>query len=160
MRCITGGFYLLKDRYFLDFPDKYLKQNKEETRPFYFCFKDEKTGLYWMIPLSSSLNKIALAQKKQQQGKTDIFHMTKIGGKQGVMLIADICPVTEEYVLSPYCIDGVPVVYKNETEIKTIVRKARKVLGLLRRGVRFTFTQPDILRIEKELQRKRAERKY
>ena len=47
------GFYVIRDKFFEDFPDPYLKGNKEERRPHYFAFKDKKTHLMWMIPLSS-----------------------------------------------------------------------------------------------------------
>ena len=116
MNFITGGLYILKDQYYHDYPDKYLKQNKQEHRPFYFCFEDDKTGLYWMIPLSSSPNKIALARLKEQQGKTDIFHFTRIDGKDGVMLIADMCPVSAEYISDEYQISNTHVVFKDRKD--------------------------------------------
>ena len=55
----VGHFYFLSDKYFIDFPDKYLMRNHEmvngvpHNRPCFYAFEDEKTGLYWMIPFSS-----------------------------------------------------------------------------------------------------------
>ena len=31
------GFYVIKDQFFVDFPDPYLKGNKGEHRPHYFA---------------------------------------------------------------------------------------------------------------------------
>jgi len=45
------GFYVLKDQFFVDFPDPYLKGNKGEHRPHYFALRDKKTQLIWMIPM-------------------------------------------------------------------------------------------------------------
>ena len=46
------GFYIIKDKFFEDMPDPYLKGNKAENRPHYYCFEDSSTGIYWMIPLT------------------------------------------------------------------------------------------------------------
>ena len=35
------GFYIIKDKFFEDIPDPYLKENKAGNRPHYYCFKDE-----------------------------------------------------------------------------------------------------------------------
>ena len=34
------GFYIIKDKFFKDMPDPYLKGNKAENRPHYYCFED------------------------------------------------------------------------------------------------------------------------
>ncbi len=151
MTISENGFYFISDQYFIDFPDRYLKANKAEKRPFYFCLFDSKTELLWMIPLSSKEEKIKLAEQKIKQGKSDIFHLTTLGGKPGVMIIHDIFPVTSCYIKSEYAISGIPVQYKDTTEIRTIRQKAMKVLSLLRRGVKLVPTAPDIFTIEKHL---------
>ena len=53
------GFYILKDEYFELVEDCYLKNKKDGNRPFYHCFKDDTSEkeLYWMIPLSSRVDK-------------------------------------------------------------------------------------------------------
>ena len=35
-----NGFYIVKDKFFEDMSDPYLKGNKEENRPHYYCFED------------------------------------------------------------------------------------------------------------------------
>lgn len=51
------GFYIIKDKFFEDMPDPYLKGNKAGNRPHYYCFEDTSIGIYWMIPLSSRIDK-------------------------------------------------------------------------------------------------------
>ncbi len=43
------GFYIIKDKFFDDMSEPYLKGNKEGNRPHYYCFEDTQTGIYWMI---------------------------------------------------------------------------------------------------------------
>jgi hypothetical protein len=40
------GFYTIKTEFFDKVNDPYLKDNKEETRPHYYCFEDLQTGIY------------------------------------------------------------------------------------------------------------------
>ena len=51
------GFYIIKDKFFEGMADPYLKSNKAGNRPHYYCFEDTNTGIYWMIPLSSQIDK-------------------------------------------------------------------------------------------------------
>ena len=59
----SGHFYYIDDQYFVDFPDRYLMRNKETVngqahdRPCFYAFLDNKTGLFWMIPFSSQVDK-------------------------------------------------------------------------------------------------------
>ena len=50
------GFYIIKD-FFEKMEDPYLKSNKEGNGPYYYCFKEDATAVYWMIPLSSCVKK-------------------------------------------------------------------------------------------------------
>ena len=38
-----AGFYLLKDKFFEDMQDIYLKGNKQGSRPHYYCFCEAET---------------------------------------------------------------------------------------------------------------------
>ena len=44
--------------------DPYLKGNKAGNRPHYYCFEDTSTGIYWMIPLSSRIDKYRRIMEK------------------------------------------------------------------------------------------------
>ena len=143
------GFYIIKERFFEDMPDPYLKGNKAGNRPHYYCFEDTATGIYWMIPLSSRIDKFRkIIEKKEQSGKPcDILHIVKLDdSRESVFLIQDMFPITEEYINH--------LMLTSEHTAKVIEQKARKVLGMLKRGVKFMPTQPDVLSILEKLKQK------
>lgn len=148
------GFYIISDKFFEDMSEPYLKGNKDESRPHYYCFGDTNTGIYWMIPLSSKIEKYKkLVQKRENEGKPcDIIHIVKLDDdRESAFLLQDMFPITEDYVEREYTIAGTHLMLTSEHVVKEIERKARKVIGMLKRGVKFTPTQPDILSILEKL---------
>lgn len=148
------GFYIVKEKYFEDMADSNLKMNKEGNRPHYYCFGDVNTGIYWMIPLSSRIDKYkSLMEKREKMGKPcDIIHIVKLDNdKESAFLIQDIFPITEKYIEREYTIAGNHLMLIKKHIVKEIERKARKVIGMLKRGVRFTPTQSDIMKILEKL---------
>ena len=84
------GFYIIKDKFFEDMADPCLKGNKAGNRPRYYCFEDTNTGIYWMIPLSSQIDKYKrIVEKKEKVGKPcDIIHIVKLDdSRQSAFLI-------------------------------------------------------------------------
>lgn len=149
------GFYIINDKFFEDISDPYLKGNKAGNRPHYYCFEDTGTGIFWMIPLSSQINKYKrIIEKKEKVGKPcDIIHIVKLDySRESAFLIQDMFPITEEYIEREYTIAGNHLVLTSEHTVKEIERKARKVMGMLKRGVKFTPTQPDVMAILEKLQ--------
>ncbi len=71
------GFYIIEDKFFEDMPDPYLKGNKKESRPHYYCLEDKVEGIYWMIPLSSKVEKFKkIIANKEKSGKPcDLIHI-------------------------------------------------------------------------------------
>ena len=61
-----GYVYHIKDLYFDKAQDIKLMRNHEggTYRPTYFCVKDEKTGLLWVIPMSSKTEKYLCFMQK------------------------------------------------------------------------------------------------
>ena len=89
---------------------------------------------------------------KKKAGKPcDIIHIVKLDDdRESAFLIQDMLPITEEYIEREYTIAGNHLMLTSEHTVKTIEQKARKVMGMLKRGVKFTPTQPDVMkRIEK-----------
>jgi hypothetical protein len=153
-----GHFYYLKDQYFIDFPDPMLMQNKEtiddqvHDRPCFFTFQDTNTGIYWMIPFSSRVNKFVgiYDRKIQKYGKCDTIVFGDVLGRRKAFLIQNMCPITPKYIKNEY-IDGaanIPVRISGALE-KELTDKAKRVLALQRKGIPLIF--PDVLKIEKEL---------
>lgn len=58
-------------------------------------------------------------------------------------------PVTIRYIDGQYRKGGQAVRAADPKQIRELEKTARKTIDLLHRGIRFTPTQPDIIRIEK-----------
>lgn len=153
MNTVVNGFYIIDEQFFIDFPDPYLKGNKAENRPHYFCFKDNKTGLLWVIPLSTKIEKYQriIDQRLSKNQSCDILHIIELANKKECLLIQDMFPISERYIKREYTISGVHLVMKDRKRIGEIDIKARKILALIRKGITFTATQPDVLFIEQQL---------
>lgn len=151
------GFYIIKDSFFDDMDEPYLKGNKEGNRPHYYCYEDTVTGLYWMIPLSSRIDKYKkIVENKKKAGKPcDIIHIVKLDDdRESAFLIQDMFPTTEAYVEREYTIAGNHLTLTSEHTVKDIEQKARKVVGMLKRGIIFTPTQPDVVKMIEKLTKK------
>ena len=151
------GFYIIKDKFFEDMPDPYLKGNKAGNRPHFYCFEESTTGIYWMIPLSSKVDKFKrIIEQKEKAGKPcDILHIVKLDDdRESVFLIQDMFPITEKYIEREYTIAGNHLMLTSEHVAKEIEQKARKVVGMLKRGVKFMPTQPDVIGILNKLTQK------
>lgn len=157
------GFYIIKDNFFTDMPDPYLKGNKAGNRPHYYCFEDSDTGIFWMIPLSSRIDKYKkIVENKEKAGKPcDIIHIVKLDdSRESAFLIQDMFPITEKYIEREYTIAGNHLMVTSEHVARTIEQKAKKVLKMLKRGVKFTPTQPDVLSILEKLKTKQCKVYY
>ena len=139
-----------KEQFFEEMNEPYLKGNEKENRPHYYCFEDEDTGIYWMIPLSSKIEKYRkIMEKREIKGKScDILHILRLDDKrESVFLIQDMFPITEKYIEREYKIANNHLMLTSEQNVKAIERKAKKVRGILKRGVKFMATQPDVARM-------------
>lgn len=153
------GFYIIRDKFFEDMPDPYLKGNKAGNRPHYYCLEDTATGIYWMIPLSSRIAKYRkIVENKEKIGKPcDIIHIVKLDdGRESAFLIQDMFPITEEYIEREYTIAGNHLMLTSEHVARTIEQKAKKVMAMLKRGMKFTPTQPDVMKILAKLKQKKC----
>lgn len=130
------GFYIIKDKF----------------------FEESTTGIYWMIPLSSKVDKFKkIIEKKEKAGKPcDILHIVKLDDdRESVFLIQDMFPITENYIEREYTIAGNHLILTSEHVAREIERKARKVVGMLKRGVKFMPTQADVIAILNKLTQKK-----
>ena len=158
---ITGHFYYITDQYFIDFPDPYLMQNKENLngqahdRPCFYAFEDTTCGIYWMIPFSSQTHKFKkiYSSKIQTYHRCDTIVFGEVLGHKKAFLIQNMCPIIDEYIKNEY-IDSntnIPVRIDGMLE-QELLSKAKKILALQRKGSKLIF--PDVLKIENELKKK------
>ena len=68
-------------------------------------------------------------------------------GRESAFLIQDMFPITEKYIEREYTIAGNRLMLTSEHTVKKIEQKAKKVMGMLKRGVKFTPTQPNVMAI-------------
>ena len=154
----AGHFYFLSDQYFVDFRDDKLMSNRESVsggahdRPCFCSFRDHKTGLFWLIPISSQIEKFRRIYqgKVSRGGRCDTIDFGNVLGHEKAFLLQNMCPVTEKYIKNEYLdpLYNQPVMLDGAFE-RQLIRKARKVLTLHRRGIALIF--PDVLSIERKL---------
>lgn len=147
-----GCFYFIDDKFFSVVKDIYLKANYQDSkRPHYFAFKDEETGLVWMIPCSSRVDKYQkiIEDKLSRNKPTDTIQIVTVFDRKSVLLLQDMFPVRVDYVCGQYFKGGQRVAITDPDVIARIDKAARKVSRMLLRGVRFTKTQPDAVWIKK-----------
>lgn len=151
---IEGIFYFVADAYFERFNDPRLMPNKGvgHKRPCFYAFLDKKTGLYWMIPISSKVEKYRniAAGKIQRYGYCNTIVFGEVLGQERAFLIQNMFPVTADYIDSQY-IDsrsGNPVRVANALS-SLVMRNAHTVLTRQRYGGKLIF--PDVLEIERQL---------
>ncbi len=152
MKILSGCLYFISDDFFQKIRDPYLKINYKSTkRPHYFAFRDSTTGLYWLVPCSSKIEKFEkIISKKQKEHKpTDTIKIIKLFDEKTVLLFQDMFPIIAPYISEQYIKGGKPVKIADPRLILELEKTARKVIIMLHRGVRFTPTQPDAIRIER-----------
>ncbi len=106
--------------------------------------------------MSSQIDKYKrIMENKEKVGKPcDIIHIVKLDdSRQSAFLIQDMFPITDEYIEREYTIAGNHLMLTSEHTAKEIEQKAKKVMGMLKRGVKFTPTQPNVLAILEKLKK-------
>ena len=149
---VINGFYVLKDNFFELVNDPFLKDNKHGNRPFYYCLKEEDslTEMYWMIPLSSKIEKYShiITEKELRNKPTDGLYICELpNNRKSVFLIQDMFPVLERFVERDYTLGSNHLLLVKEHDISTINKKAKRVIKLIKRGIKLTPTSPDVLKI-------------
>ena len=148
----AGCLYFVDDAFFEKVNDPYLKINYDSTsRPHYMAFFETATSLYWFVPCSSKVEKYEkiIQQKQANRKPTDSITVVKIQDTKSVLLFQDMFPISDRYIKEQYVRGGQAVYIADPKLVVKLERTAKKIIGLLKRGVRFTPTQPNVLAIEK-----------
>jgi len=151
----AGCLYFIDDAFFEKVNDPYLKINYDNTsRPHYMAFFDASSSLYWLVPCSSKVEKYEkiIKQKQKNRRPTDSIKVVKIQDNKSVLLFQDMFPTSARYIKEQYIRGGQAVYIADPKLVAELEKIARKIINLLKRGVRFTPTQPNILAIEKLMQ--------
>ena len=146
----AGYVYHIKDEYFEKVNDPMLMQNKENGtyRPTFYCIKDEKTSLLWMVPLSSRIDKFQVIHDRQVQkyGRCITIILGEFDGKRAAFLLQNMFPLTEYYLDHIHTRNNNPIPVKHSIhhEINTNIKRIRQLHA---KGKKVVF--PDITRLEK-----------
>lgn len=144
-----GYVYHIKDEYFEKVKDDKLMQNRENGtyRPTFYCLRDEKTSLLWMVPLSSRVEKFQEIYNKQikRYGRCLTIVLGEFDGKKAAFLLQNMFPVTERYLDHIHTRNNNPVPVKHSIH-KTISTNMKKIRQLHAHGKKIVF--PDITRLE------------
>lgn len=144
-----GYVYHIKDEFFAKVQDDKLMQNKEggNFRPTYFCLRDLKTSLLWMIPMSSRVDKYQALYEKQKRkyGKCITIVLGQFDDRPAAFLLQNMFPTTEKYL------DHIHTKNDNPVPVNTVIQQVirsdfQQIRQLLRRNVKIVF--PDVQKIE------------
>ena len=143
-----GYVYHIKDEYFEKVRDSNLMQNKEggTYRPTFYCLRDNKTSLLWMVPLSSRVEKFKAIHDKQvaKYGKCLTIVLGEFDGKEAAFLLQNMFPIRDYYLDHIHTRNNnpVPVKHSIHREVTTHMKKIRQLHS---RGKKVVF--PDIDRL-------------
>ena len=148
---IKPGFvYHIKDTYFETVNDDKLMRNREggAYRPTYYCLKDEKTGLLWVVPMSRRAEKYeGFIQKDiDRYGECLKIVIGEYTGINAVFLLQNMFPILPKYIDHIHMVKQTSIAVDVRLQ-RTIDRNFRELLRLHRRGIKIIFT--DITRLEK-----------
>lgn len=160
MEILQGYAYHIKDSYFEFANDDNLMQNKEQGnyRPTLYCIKDDRTELYWMVPISSQYEKFSkIREKILNSGKPCRgIILGEFDGHDAAFLIQNMFPVTKDYIDHIHTKNGNPVPIRKDLQ-KVIRKNVKSLLVLNDRGIKVTFT--DINKLRKKLINRISERR-
>jgi len=146
----SGYVYHIKDYYFDTVKDDKLMRNYENGayRPTYFCVKDEKTGLFWVIPMSTRIQKFTAHIKKdiERYGECLKIVIGEYAGTDAAFLLQNMFPILPKYIDHIHLIRENPVPVDSRLQV-VINRNFRELLRLHRKGIKIVF--PDIARLER-----------
>lgn len=140
----TGYVYHIKDEYFKFAKDEKLMKNHENgnSRPTYFCIKNDDSEILWFIPMSSKIEKYKrlYEQKIQKNGICDTIVIGKYRRRDTVFLIQNIFPITEKYIDHIDTIRNQPIAVVEGTQ-KEITYKVNKIFKLKSKRNKFNISK-------------------
>lgn len=145
----SGKFYFISDVYFEKFEGMGLLKNSETVdgkshgRPCFYAFKDSQHDIYWMIPISSKVEKYEREYQKaiDKYGFCDGISFGYIFGDKKAFLVQNMLPVTDNYITNIYIdkntSNPVDIPKRLQSELNAKIRKA---VRLYRRGIKIVLT--------------------
>ena len=154
MEIKQGYSYHIKNEFFELVKDKYLMSHKEDGnyRLHFLAIQDNKNKeLYWMIPISSQVEKYKkiIVKKVKRYGKCNTIIIGKFAGRENAFLIQNAFPIIGSYLDHVHTVENKPVTIHSKLERELSVN-LREVLAMYRQGIRLIF--PDIEKIQRVME--------
>ncbi len=153
MRYVPGFAYHIRDEYFSKVNDDKLLANKENGhyRPTYYGIEDKKTGLIWVIPLTSKYEKFEniYNNKVKRYGRCDTIVLGEYDGKKAAFLLQNMFPITDKYIDHVHTRNGQPVPVKKSIQDK--INKSFKVVINLINKKHFNIVFTDVKKLERTM---------
>lgn len=107
--------------------------------------------MLWVIPCSSKIEKYQniIIQKEIKHKPHNHIQIVTVNGRKSALLYQDMFPIAPHYIDQPYSNATGIFEIRDKKTVAQIEANAHKIINLLRRGIKFTPTQPDVNRIEK-----------
>lgn len=156
----TGKLYFVKDSFYERFKNCGLLENKEiingqpHGRPCCYLFKFDisEKEIYWMIPISSKVDKYTNIYNKSMKKykECDNVSFCYILGEKRAILPQNLFPITKEYIKEVYIDKNTnkPITIPSNI-MAEVNKKARKKIRYNQAGKKFGMT--DIMKIYNEL---------
>ena len=145
-----GYVYHIKDLYFDVAKDDKLMRNHDGSahRPTYYCMKDEKTGLLWVVPMSGRIDKYNAIIEKDvtRYGSCIKIWVARYGDGQSAFLFQNMFPILPKYIDHIHTVAGIPMAVNHAVQ-EEIIKRFKEIRRLYSRGVKMVF--PDITRLER-----------
>ena len=141
--------YSIKDSFYEKVNRDPLVNNHEcvNDRPHYFCVQDPELKLFWMIPLSTKVDKYKLIYDREVETKgacTKIV-LGRFAGKNAAFLLQDMFPINPAYLHNVYTLKNNPVPVHTTIQ-KLIHTNFHLIMNMDRNGADLLF--PDVSRIK------------
>jgi len=153
-----GKLYFVKDEFYQKFKNCGLLENKEtingkpHQRPCCYLFKFDDSNIYWMIPVSSKIEKYEYQYQHSMEkyGMCDNISFGYVLGKKNAFLPQNMFPITAEYISNIYLDPNTKLpIGVNKKLMAELNAKARKKFRYNQQGKKFGLT--DIMKIYHEL---------
>jgi len=141
----NNSFYFLKDEFFDAVGETTLMDNTKENgnqRPHYFVFKENKTNLSWVIPISKQIKKYKNIIEKQtnkniaeQKNYLITVQLIKVQNVNSALLYQDMFPITDYYIKKQYIRGSQPYSIYDPSLINEIKKKSIRTIQLLNKSI-------------------------
>lgn len=145
----VGLAYHIKDEYFELVQNCDIKRNfGGRTYPACCCLNDEEKSIYWMIPMSTKIEKYKRIHDRELDKYGNVMSVVigEYDGREVAFQIQNMFPIVKKYILHPHTRNGktIPVEKSLLSEIQRKFCDLRRLNG---KGIACTLT--DIRLLEK-----------